>query len=364
MANVNNPRDLTQVLIENEGSFKVPRLFDQVLGGATSSLDLSRAVSQIVQGATSHVRAARVITQVLIPALPEPPVSEHPFPGFGNSLLNPTVPAAADPFYTDLPGLTYSVHKRPMFNTQIAKAANAREVRSAMQEMPVWEFEFQYDYIKDTVASDSSLKKVMGFFLARQGSFDSFLIKDPDDYLVTNGPIGVGTGAQPDYYFRRYMSDFGEIVGQVDETNTIEVFVTEAEAHTIPATGPYMVTVNQNWVENIVVKTADGVTTFVRVVGAPGTGQYSVIDGAYLFNAAQANAAIKITYRYLVDPSDYDVNAPNRLLFHDAPNVGSTVTASFQFFFAVRFTDDKQDYEKFMDRLWTLQSCKMTSVIQ
>lgn len=268
-------------------------IIPQPLIGGYASLRLNNVMPQPLVGGFSQIRLNEIICQALFPVAEELPVSTIPFPGFGNSVSDPSIPAAADPFNTALPGLAMDVKKKPAFKTRISEAANGNEVRNALAEYPRWTFELSYEFLKDPAAGESSLKTIMGFFLARRGSFDSWLFKDPDDYLVTDGYCGEADAVTTQFSFCRTMGEFHEKVGQVDTDNDINVYVA-------------------------------GV---------------------------------------LQDPADYTVLLPNLIVFDSAPAAGD-VTASFQFFFACRFNEDEQDYEKFMDRLWSLQSCEFRSIIQ
>lgn len=152
-------------------------------------------------------------------------MSDTPFPGFGNSATNPAVPAAADPFNTPLPGLTIDVKKAPRFRTNISEAASGNETRYAQAEYPRWEFELSYDFLEDRTGAESSLKTILGFFLARRGSFDSWLFKDPDDYLSTGGVCGTADGVTTEFPLCRTLGGFNEVVGQVDTANAIQIYV-------------------------------------------------------------------------------------------------------------------------------------------
>ncbi len=310
-----------------------------------------------------NIKANLVVNEYLQPVMPELPVSTDPFPGFGNSLINPTLPAAADPFFTALPGLTFSVHKKPGFKTNIKEAASGREVRNALAQYPRWDFELTYEFLEDRSGADSSLKTIMGFFLARQGSFDSWLFKDPDDYLVVNGFCGNADGLITQFPFCRTMGSFHEKVGQVDESNTITLYLSIEEGGTVPSMSVYSITVAEaaSFVEDLGVTHLG--TPLIKAVGAPTAGHYSVIDGVYLFNAAQASQAMIISYRYEIDDADYTVTLPNLIVFDSAPPEG-TLTGDFQFFFACRFLEDSMDFEKFYDKLWNLQECDFRSIIQ
>jgi len=314
------------------------------------------------------LRVNYIVVEMLCPVDPEERMSTDPFPGFGNSVSDPAIPAGADPFNSALPGLTFSVHKKPAFNTRISKGSSGFEVRNALQEFPAWDFELTYDFLEDRSGAESSLKTIMGFFLARQGSFDSWLFKDPDDYLCVQSTCATLDGATTTAYFCREMTGgFLERVGQVDTANTITLYLTEENGYTIPATpGPYTVTVTGELpiTDLGVIRDSTGVA-MTKVVGAPASGQYSVNEatGVYTFNSAQQNVAVTITYRYAFDPADYTITLPNSIIFDTAPPAG-ILTADFQFFFVCRFLEDQMDFEKFMDQLWSLQQCNFRSLIQ
>ena len=61
-------------------------------------------------------------------------------------------------------------------------------------------------------------------------------------------------------------------------------------------------------------------------------------------------------------PSGWSLTAPNSLVFASAPASGIVITASFSYAFQCRFADDSEDFEQFMQNLWTVQSLKFRSV--
>jgi hypothetical protein len=78
------------------------------------------------------------------------------------------------------------------------------------------------------------------------------------------------------------------------------------EAHTIPATSTYTITVNQPygpWGQDDGVQSATGIV-YTAVTGTPAVSQYSVnsTTGVYTFNAADAGTAMLISYSYI--PAD------------------------------------------------------------
>lgn len=331
---------------------------EPLVGGFSAPRVSSILVEPLIDG-YSRPRLSNIGIQALFPAVEEPVIPTTPFPGFGNSTSNPAIPAALDPFNTKLPGLSIEVMKRPNFNTKIDVSSSGNEVRTSYTEWPRWTFELSYEFLEDRTGAESSLKTIMGFFTDQQGSFGSWLFKDPDDYAVSNGEMGEADGVTTRFYFRRYLGQRGEPVGTVDQANAITVFRTYTENDTVPASGPFTITVANasTFVEDL------GVAGYTRVTGSPDSGQYSVdeLTGVYTFNGGQANDSVEITYRYSVDPLDYTLGH-NYIVFDSAPLSG-TISASFQFFYVCRFLEDEMDFEKFADKLWSLQTCEFRSIL-
>lgn len=350
---------------------RFPGVFSEPLSGGIPNVRVNYIFSEPLSGGIPNVRVNLILIESLMPIPPEEHMSTLSFPGFGNSPTNPAVPAALDPFNSALPGLAFSVHKKPGFNTRISTASSGFEVRNAQQEFPYWDFELTYDFLEDRTGAESSLKTIMGFFLARQGSFDSWLFKDPDDYICEGSTCAILDGVTATAYFCREMTGgFLERVGQVDTANAITLYNNfSAEAHTIPVTpGPYDVTVDNTAylpiVDGGVIKVSTGLP-MTKVVSSPAANQYSVDEatGVYTFNSANQNSDVEISYSQEIDSADYTITLPNLITFDSAPPAG-TLTGDFQFYFVCRFAEDQMDFEKFMDKLWSLQQCNFRSLIQ
>jgi hypothetical protein len=101
------------------------------------------------------------------------------------------------PSFPTLPGLGWSVHKKPLFSTLVASHVSGREVRDALYQNPIWQFELTFDALSSSPTSypgadANSLQALMGFFLQMQGQFGTFLYNDPTDSTATN--VGFATG--------------------------------------------------------------------------------------------------------------------------------------------------------------------------
>lgn len=205
--------------------------------------------------------------------------------------------------YPTLAGLTYSVIKRPKWFTGVGVSASGREVRVAYAANPLWEWDLTYNYLpdyqSDSSTTPSDLKQLLGFYLSVSGGFGGFLFKDPDDNSVTGQAIG----------------------------------------------------------------TTDGTTTMWTLVRTYGGG-----DGVGVEPIGYVNADITFNLYVagtLVDPATYDVlnttPVAQQIRFHTAPATGHAITADFGFYYYCRFKDDHYDFEKFMDRLWSLATVTLMS---
>jgi hypothetical protein len=82
---------------------------------------------------------------------------------------------ATPPSFPTLAGLGWSVHKKPVFSTVVANHVSGREVRDALYQNPVWQFELTFDALSSSPTSypgagANSLQSLMGFFLQMQGN--------------------------------------------------------------------------------------------------------------------------------------------------------------------------------------------------
>jgi uncharacterized protein (TIGR02217 family) len=109
--------------------------------------------------------------------------------------------------FPTLPGISWNVIKTPMWSTRIQKAISGREYRAAYYSLPLWKFSIKYEVLR---AGLGELQTLIGFFNARQGSFDTFLYTDPSDYQATNQVFGTGDGATTKFQLLRSIGSFTE----------------------------------------------------------------------------------------------------------------------------------------------------------
>ena len=64
----------------------------------------------------------------------------------------------------------------------------------------------------------------------------------------------------------------------------------------------------------------------------------------------------------LIQASGFTLLTPNILSFSTAPAIGVVLTATINYAYLCRFLSDTQDFEQFMQNLWTVKSVKFRSV--
>jgi uncharacterized protein (TIGR02217 family) len=118
-------------------------------------------------------------------------------------------------------GLAWSVVKTPTFATEIQQSLAGREVRVQNYQNPLWEFTLTYEYLlNDPRFRDENeqtpLETLVGFFLARGGQFDDFLLNETDvtgrleDSVYSGQPIGSGNGSTTSFQLVRNIGGFLE----------------------------------------------------------------------------------------------------------------------------------------------------------
>lgn len=124
--------------------------------------------------------------------------------------------------YPTLAGLKFGVVRTPIFSTSIKTASSGREFRAANQLYPSWRYRLQYEFLRDLRSGVDELRTLAGFFLARQGRFDTFLFSDPDDNSVTGQQFGTGDGSTTAFQLLRSFGGFLEPV--YDLNGSVQVY--------------------------------------------------------------------------------------------------------------------------------------------
>jgi len=122
--------------------------------------------------------------------------------------------------FPDLPGLKFDRVKKPTWSTLIKTAVSGKESRAALWTYPRYQYDLSYDVLRLSSAYQE-LATLMGFYLARQGAFDSFLYLDPSDSQCVGQEIGIGDGVASSFRLIRGLGGFLEATPNPIETTAV-----------------------------------------------------------------------------------------------------------------------------------------------
>ena len=192
--------------------------------------------------------------------------------------------------YPELPGVTPEVAFYPQFTTKIQTAVNGTEYRTSLVANPKYDIQLNYEFLRGD--SRQEMQALIGFFLARKGSYDNFLFRNVDDCAVTNQLIGTGDGATKSFQLMRsFGPEFIEPVQNVDVLTNV---------------------------------TVGGVVKALN--------------------------------------TDYTVSATGMVTFTVAPAV-LPIAWTGSYFYRARFTADTQEFDKFMNQLWSATQVDITGCL-
>jgi hypothetical protein len=278
-------------------------------------------------------------------------------------------------------GMSWTTHKIPTTVTQVRTAPNLRTQRNSLTPQPAWDFEVSLDFLPTDVPfsppalalAKADLTVIFGFFCDMGGRHKDWLFRDPQDYRVRGGLMGIADGVTPAFYFSRTFRATPEPIGQVD---LLEKFAfapgdVNAGTDTIAAVDHDLVT-------------GDGPLFVANVGGALPVGltvltpYWAIADtaNAVRLAASKANAiaippvAVDITtagtgaHSITGGWAVYDDGvlqlagvsffAPNQFVFDVSPDAGDVITADFDFLFVCHFLADAADAEQFNANLFQM----------
>jgi hypothetical protein len=193
---------------------------------------------------------------------------------------------------------------RPTFKSaEATSAASGRSKRVTFSTWPIWEWDISWEYLPDFQGNGltaSDFKTLAGFVLIQRGGLGTFAYRDDTFFAVANLEQMVGDGATS-VFVLTYVAG-------------LPPFSIQEPIGFLDPSEPLLV--------------------FANGVLIP---QAQIVLGGSTHNQTVTLAA--------------------------APAAGVVITASFAFFFAVRFKDDTQDFEEFMGKLWTVKKLTLQSVL-
>ncbi|RCS59715.1 DUF2460 domain-containing protein [Parvibium lacunae] len=115
--------------------------------------------------------------------------------------------------YPSLPGLKFGSKLKPMFSTKIAESSSGVEYRQKRWVYPKWSITLEYEFLRNR--SDlAELETLQGFFLARQGAYEPFLISLPEQKTVSLQAVGVADGVTSIF---QLVANIGGFLMPIDE---------------------------------------------------------------------------------------------------------------------------------------------------
>lgn len=143
--------------------------------------------------------------------------------------------------FPTLPGLKPTVGLAPRFATTTQRALSLRELRAQLARYPLWDVSLEYEFLRQG-NGHVEMDTLRGFFLARGGSFDSFLFAAPGDTSVTDQQFGIGDGTTTAFQLVRTLGaaghTFTEPVNNLNGAATIKkAGVTQGSGYSINSTG-------------------------------------------------------------------------------------------------------------------------------
>jgi len=287
-------------------------------------------------------------------------------------------------------GLTFNMLKTMGFDTIVQSSPNKVELRIAQTRNPIWSFAWIYDYLKndpnDIVVplTRTDLLELQGFYADSQGQFDDFLIVDQDDFAVTNGTLqlvtdtsgGITSAAIATGGTGFTVGDLLAVIGGGGQSGVLEVATTLsgviASVSVASAGTGYSTT---SGVALIPVTGSGSGSPTANITVAPISyspiqrsigGQYyeditdlNPLNGSGL--TVKANGVAKSIGTCGIQ--DAELHGPGLAIpgysfmgmyLKWCATPTPPITASFNYYFRVRFASDEQDFEKFMQLLWTI----------
>lgn len=206
--------------------------------------------------------------------------------------------------YPTLPGIAWSVIRRPKFSTGTSVSTSGREVRIGYYSAPLWEWDLKYTYLPDfqgAGATASDYRTLLGFFASHFGALHGFYFEDPDDNTVVGQTTGVGDGNERTFRLARTYGltpyETTEFIGGLDTASDVNIYL-------------------------------DGVL--------------------------QA-----LTTDYTLSTT---VPGQQSVVFNTPPAVDVVVTVDMHYYFFVRFKEDSLDFDQFMKNFWENEKVELVSL--
>lgn len=211
-------------------------------------------------------------------------------------------------------GLTWTVTRSPEFKTIVQTSPSFHETTIIQATNPRWNWELKYDYLKDNIADlvtglvYTDFETLLTFFLNHWGQGTNFLFNDIVTPAYYVGPAKIGAAPNLDAQ--------------------LQVFLNTVDSKYY---SPLQIKHGGLWYEDV-----DYLNGAIAVYGngtVINASSYT-IGGPGLAIPGYSFAGMYVKFNYGYTPA-------------------TPITAQFSYCWRVRFDSDRQDFEKFMNMLWT-----------
>lgn len=272
---------------------------------------------------------------------------------------------------SNVKGLTWTVLRTPEFRTITQESAAFYQVRIAQTRNPIWHYQLIYEWLygnypspNNTVPNNpaSDIDTLMGFFMARQGMLDDFLFLDPQ-YNTPNG-IRFGTWqATTAYALDAVIIDTN---GHAQVVTSPGTSGTHYPAFSTSGSGTVDGTVS--WLDKGYFPTGWPDAPVTLPVVTDGNGNYFTpiqrnVGNLFMEDITdlvpstlQVYSAGTLTTAYSLLGPGFAVPGASYagMYLKWAFNPTQPITATFQFYFRLRFEEDTQDFEQWAQTLFTI----------
>jgi hypothetical protein len=293
-------------------------------------------------------------------------------------------------------GLKYEVVKTPEFSTIVQPAPGlVPQTRIAQAANPLWHWQLYYEQLFNSLAAnpnltETELETLMGFFLSNKAQFGAFLFDDPEDDVVTDqvqqlvadtsNPVSaaaVGASAGTGFLVGDYLAVIGGggtaailSVASVGGGGAITGFNIVNGGTGYATTTGAALTVLTGAGTGAPTANITATTVYYTPLQRNMAGVFfedvtdlNPVSGSGLAVEANGVAQTQAAGNVCSGGGDFELHGPGLaipgfsfagmyLKWCAAPT--PPITASFNFYFRVRFEKDTQDFEKFLQRLWTI----------
>lgn len=205
------------------------------------------------------------------------------------------------PDQTVLPGLAFNVKWIPnFFNLPTATSSTGADVDLALADTPLHDYELNYEFLHDqswrSLQESLEFKTLFGFFLQMGGTVGRFVFENPDDFQVFQQSFATGDGSTTTFVLKRFFGANG--FGATEEVGVV----------------------NTNLPFNI------------------------YLGGS----SVPLNPSLYTT--------DFTLPVVQKVTFNTAPGVGVNIAVDMSYYYYCKFPANTNTFEKFMYRLWTVNS--------